>query len=145
MSGQSTLDRCVIFVDDDTFLLQSMERQIRLFLLDLGYRLYICDSVQSYRRLSAETVRSCDLAIIDLWMIDKVSNSPDREAGLQVIRDIRNRQPDCYVLIYTAHLNEDVRPALDAMDQLAIVEKPAATQEITALIKAALSLEDDGE
>lgn len=142
MTSLDSLDRCVVFVDDDTFLLGAMERELRLFLLGYGYRFYICDSVASYLQLDDSIVGCCDLAIIDLWMIDKSSNRPDREAGLEVIQNLRSRQPDCYVMIYTAHLNENARPALDRMDQIAIVEKPAATTEITDLISEVLQLEE---
>jgi DNA-binding NtrC family response regulator len=136
------LERSVLLVDDDTFLLNAMARQLRLFLLEHGYAFYICDSISSYQKLAASgIVKTCDLAIVDLWMIDKSSNTPDRRAGLEVMRQIRKEQPDCYLVVYTAHLNEEARPDLDEMSELAIIEKPAATAEITDVITKVLDLE----
>lgn len=134
------LERSVIFVDDDTFLLNALARQLRLFLLEHGYSFYICDSIDSYNELAERgIVASCDLAIVDLWMIDKSSNTPDRRAGLKVMRDIREKQPDCYIIVYTAHLDE-ARPELEEMNELAIIEKPAATAEIEGVIAKVLAL-----
>ena len=53
---------------------------------------------------------------------------------MKAIRTLRAKWPECYIIVYSAHLNSEVTKELNSFPFLAIIEKPKATQKIVQLV-----------
>lgn len=132
----------VLLIDDDTNLVCATADLIGEACDNAGARLRVCTSTHElpgiYKDLRSERVA---LAILDLWLIDKQTNVPDHDGGMKVLQELRQHWSDCYVIILSAHLTTEAKAQLDKYDNIAIVEKPVPTWEVTDMITKVLAAE----
>ena len=117
----------VLFVDDDANFVRAAADQVRGIAeaRDVGFQLFTSvDELEHY--LATMSGEQAVLTILDLWMIDKATNTPDREAGMRVLEMLRARWADIYVIIYSNHLDKEINRKLEAVNQIAIVDKTKA-------------------
>jgi len=126
MAGEMTKSGTVLLVDDEPDILELLELALRKMGLDV-------DKAENVRdALTALNSRRYDLCLTDMRL-------PDGD-GLQVVRDIAQRNLDVPVAVITAHGN--MENAVNALKSGAFeyLSKPVSLEQLRALVKSALNL-----
>jgi DNA-binding NarL/FixJ family response regulator len=74
------------------------------------------------------------MVVLDLWLLDKSTNTPDHNGGLKILQLLRATWPNCYVIVYSGHLDQAIKASLKQFEQIAIVDKPVPAWVLTELI-----------
>lgn len=102
---------CVFYIDDDNSAVQAVADTLMIALERCGINLVVFtsleDAIGGVAEFDAEIWGRPILAIIDLWLYEKCSNTSDEDGGIKVIDAIRRRFTDCYVIIYSANVSDD--------------------------------------
>lgn len=123
-------DKVALFIDDDSVMVSSIMDQLRAFFSEREMDLAICTASENLSGiLGAVAARRADvpIAIVDLWMIDKRTNSQNKTAGYEIINEIRKKWPHCYLVVFSGHIDEEVQSNLKRYTNLAALEKPLPT------------------
>jgi DNA-binding NtrC family response regulator len=97
----------VLLADDEKLVLRSLEKT----LLRAGYDVVTATDCRSGREVFAENADTVDIAILDLNMPD-FSGVPKPGAGLDLLRDLKGKNPSLPVVILTAY--DEVTKAKEA-------------------------------
>jgi DNA-binding NarL/FixJ family response regulator len=128
-------DNWILLIDDDTNLVCAAADLIEAASREIGAKFEVCTSTHELPQLYEKLAKSrVILAVLDLWLINKETNVPDHDGGIKVFHELRQRWPQSYIIVLSAHLNEETRAKLDDYQNIAIVEKPVAIWEISDII-----------
>jgi DNA-binding NarL/FixJ family response regulator len=87
------------------------------------------------RELKDITIPNCkekelQVAILDLWFIDKEKNENNEDEGFEIFKIIRTIWPNCYVIFLSNHLNNGVQKRISEYKNIAIFEKTISTSKL---------------
>jgi DNA-binding NarL/FixJ family response regulator len=129
----------VVFLDDDAVLVRAMADDLRLCAVENDCEFRAATSLNGLRTIIGEIDSgTAVLAIIDLWMIDKSRNVSEPFAGFEAIKLLRQKWPQCYILVYSAHIDSDAKEKLGRLSTLGIVEKPVPTYILAEIVTTTL-------
>ena len=114
----------ILIVDDEANIRLILERTLR----QEGYLLET--AVDGADALKKITAASYDLLLLDLWM--------EPVDGMQVLRSVRAKDPDCVVIILTAHSSLDSAVSALRLGAFDYLFKPAASAEIRQRVREGL-------
>ncbi len=82
-----------------------------------------------------ETIQQAENTLYNLIFTDF---EIDDEDGLQMIKKIKNCQPDAKVIIISALSKQKIESQLEGLDIHAVIEKPFQTEQILSIAKEAI-------
>jgi DNA-binding NarL/FixJ family response regulator len=124
----------MLYVDDDALLARANADNFRIHFKDtnLGFRLFTtAEEADAFVKSSDGNIA---LAIIDLWMVNKNTNTQNQRAGFTLVEGIRKRFPKCFIIIVSAHLTPEIIQELEQYGFMGIIAKPFPTSDLINII-----------
>ena len=132
----------ILFVDDDLHQAASIGTSLIGILLENDIQLEIVTDankvIEGYSGPKGSKLRG---AVVDLWMVDKVSHDEDREMGLKVISSLRKHFPSLPVVILSAHLDDEKSKQFQSIGNIKVIKKPASAREVLEALLSSAELQ----
>lgn len=122
--------RNLLIVDDDTLTAFSLASDLQSAARSHGLTIRaFTDADMALEFIKSSPKGVVELAIVDLWMLDKKTGIEDQNKGREVIKILHQCQPTSRILVLSAHIDDDARQQLtkSGVDSL---KKPAGFAEI---------------
>ncbi len=123
-------NRILLIVDDDTLTAFSLASELQAPAKAKGLSVRAFTDADNAMEFIAECPKGqIEIAIVDLWMLDKKTGIEDTDKGSVVIALLNKLQPSAQILVLSAHIDDIARQALTnkGVDSL---KKPAGSAEI---------------
>ncbi|MFO0753078.1 MAG: response regulator [Thermodesulfovibrionales bacterium] len=114
--------RKILIIDDESLIRSSIARALR----SEGYS--VEEAKNGAEALERVKNTGCDLAVVDLYLEDGMH-------GMELIREIRLRNPGAKVIVVTALATDDIRDTLYREGIDGFFDKPFEIKELRNMVK----------
>ncbi|MBN1181642.1 MAG: hypothetical protein JXB49_05090 [Bacteroidales bacterium] len=126
-----------LFADDDSNFVRAIADNFKYVFLTHNIQFEICMGIEELENHIIPTQMSNELliAILDLWFFDKDKNENNENEGFEMFQSIREKWPNCFVIILSCHLNNGIRTKLAPYQNIAIIDKAISTSKLLEIIE----------
>lgn len=129
----------ILIVDDDSELATTFGSNILYEVNSRSIPVYIFTDATKAKMFIQSRQLPLSAAIVDLWMVDQATGSEDREAGLSVMKLLRERQPKCKIVALSAHIDNEIESRLKDVFAAVPLRKPCSTAEVMDVIEPSIA------
>lgn len=121
-----------LFADDDSNFVRAIADDLKYIFLKHSVQFEICMGIDELKNNIIPNCKEKELqiAILDLWFIDKDKNENNEDEGFEIFKKLRNIWPNCYVIFLSNHLNNGVQKRISGFKNIAIFEKTISTSKL---------------
>jgi DNA-binding response OmpR family regulator len=128
-----------LFADDDSLFVRACVDEFTNFFHKEGIEFIVCPDLKNVEKsISGTNDKDLIIAILDLWFIDKDSNEANEEEGFEILKILRERWKNSYIIILSGHINGEVKRILKEFINIAIIEKPISPSKLLDFIEIKL-------
>jgi DNA-binding NarL/FixJ family response regulator len=123
-------DHLLLYIDDDSLLARANADHFRIHFRNTKVDFQLFTTAEEAESFIKDSKKNIILAIIDLWMVNKDTNTQNRRAGFVIIESLRKRFPKCFIIVVSAHLTPEIEQELSKYDSMGIISKPFPTSDL---------------